>query len=425
MTKQNKLKNISSSLLGNVIEFYDFMIFAYSATYFSKLFFAGLSPYIGLMFVYTIQAFGYLSRPFGALLFGHIADKFGRQKSLIISIVLIGIATTAIGLLPTTEQIGIIAVILLAILRTIQGIALSGEEGSAVTYLCEIFSTNKKSLVSSFVIASVNIGILLGSGTCLLMDKIFSPSAMLDYGWRIPFLLALPLCIITYILRKESPESRDFLDAKNNNKILNIPAKELFTNYKTKLIGLTLTTGSFSILTCFYTIIFPNNLGFFAGIPRQELLFSIFWGLLIVGICTPIWGYFVDKIGYYKGMVISIIGGVIFATIGINFLFANNTYHLIICNISLVMTIILVSAPIFPLIVSTFPTEIRCSGVNFVFNTTIAFCFGLFPILATYILNRFSNYIYLNIVIIILLSLSVVGLRILSSNKNNLAPSSS
>ena len=411
-------RSLFAALIGNVIEFYDFMIYAFCAVYISKNFFEIYNPELALTFTYCIQGLGYLSRPLGALIFGHIGDRYGRQSALVYSIVISGISTFFIGILPANGSL--LPVILLILLRIIQGMSVSGEEGGAATYLSEIFSKDKKSLIGALILSSVFCGVLLGGLVVFILKLNLSYKYMQSFGWRIPFFLSLPLCFVAYFLRKGSIESQDFNRIKLNEKILMFPSYELFKKNKLKIFCLVLIVASFASITCFYTVLYPAILSNkFEPNSGSGLLFVIL-GLLFVIIITPLYSLYVDKVGYYKSMTLSLLLSAILLSISVKFINSNELYLMIIHNFCLVTSVSLISAPIFPILVSSFDTQIRCSGVSFVFNFTVAFISGVFPALSTYMSKgSFNNEVGVYIVLFFIF-ISILGIKILNFNNTSL-----
>ena len=180
---------IVASLIGTSLEWYDFFIYGTAAALvFNKIFFPSFEPLVGTLLAFTTYAVGFVSRPLGGFIFGHYGDRLGRKNVLVVTLLLMGIATFLIGLLPTYEGIGVWAPILLVALRFVQGLGLGGEWGGAVLMTLESGESHRRGLNASWPQVGVPIGLLLANGVLSLMGALTSDSAFLSWGWRVPFL---------------------------------------------------------------------------------------------------------------------------------------------------------------------------------------------------------------------------------------------
>ncbi|OZT19006.1 MFS transporter, partial [Serratia marcescens] len=187
----------SASAIGTAAEYYDFFAYGTAAVlFFGQLFFPSADPLISTLAAFATYAVGFLARPLGGIVFGHIGDKVGRKKALVITILIVGLGTFCIGLLPTYEQIGIWAPIALIFIRVLQGFGVGGEQAGAVLMTAEYAPPPRRGFYASWVQIGAPAGFLLPSGLFALLTAVLSPSQMLDWGWRIPFLLSLLLVLV-------------------------------------------------------------------------------------------------------------------------------------------------------------------------------------------------------------------------------------
>ncbi|WIA20646.1 hypothetical protein OEZ85_005024 [Tetradesmus obliquus] len=196
--------------LGTLLEWYDFFAYSQLNAYLTKVFFPAGDPAVTQLSFWGVYAVGFISRPVGALLFGHLGDTRGRRICLLVSVTMMAIPTVLIGCLPTFAQAGIAAPILLALLRAIQGLAMGGEFGCAMVYLHEIAPAKAKGLVGSIGFASAMVGCMLGVLIVVIVEAIFSPAQMLIFGWRLPFLLSIISASAAFALRMHMPEPEEF-----------------------------------------------------------------------------------------------------------------------------------------------------------------------------------------------------------------------
>src|SRR3954453_21844116 len=204
---------VLSSYLGSVIEYYDFLLYATaSAVVFNKIFFSNLDPLVGTVASFGTLATGYLARPLGGIVFGHFGHRLGRKKMLVLSMTLMGVGSTLIGLLPTYAQIGVWAPILLVLLRVVQGIAVGGEWGGAALMSAE-HATSRRGLWASFTNAGAPMGVVLSTLVLAISAAATGEQAFLAWGWRIPFVLSIVLLAVGLFVRARVAEPPVFTEA--------------------------------------------------------------------------------------------------------------------------------------------------------------------------------------------------------------------
>ena len=213
--KRSLARIVSASLVGTTVEWYDFFLYASAAALvFNKLFFPTADPLTGTLLAFTTYAIGFLARPIGGLVFGHYGDKVGRKKLLVVSLLMMGGATFAMGLLPTYATIGVAAPLLLTLLRLVQGFALGGEWGGAVLIVSEHGGANRRGFWASWPQCGAPGGNLLATAVLAILAAVQSDEAFLSWGWRIPFLLSAVLVVIGLWIRLAVAESPVFLAAQ-------------------------------------------------------------------------------------------------------------------------------------------------------------------------------------------------------------------
>lgn len=232
---------ITASSVGTLIEWYDFYIFGSLAVILSEQFFPKSNPTAGFLFTLGTFAAGFIVRPFGALVFGRLGDIVGRKYTFLVTLVLMGGSTFAIGLIPSYESIGIAAPLLVLFLRLAQGLALGGEYGGAATYVAEHSPDNKRGFYTSFIQTTATLGLFVSLGVILAVRESIGVEQFSDWGWRIPFLLSALLVGVSVFIRMRMQESPLFTKLKAEGKISKNPIKESFTkkeNLKLVLIAL-------------------------------------------------------------------------------------------------------------------------------------------------------------------------------------------
>lgn len=221
---------ITASSVGTLIEWYDFYIFGSLATILSEQFFPKSNPTVAILSTLAFFAAGFVVRPFGAIFFGRLGDLIGRKYTFLVTLILMGGSTFAIGLVPSYASIGLFAPLLVLIFRLIQGLALGGEYGGAATYVAEHAPIGKRGFYTSFIQTTATLGLFVSIGVILTVRSSVGIEAFADWGWRIPFILSAVLVIVSVLIRMRMEESPLFTKIKAEGKISKNPLKESFAN---------------------------------------------------------------------------------------------------------------------------------------------------------------------------------------------------
>jgi MFS family permease len=293
-------KVIFASSLGTVFEWYDFYLYGSLAAIIAKQFFAGTDPNTGFIFALLAFAAGFLVRPFGAIVFGRLGDMVGRKYTFLVTILIMGLSTFIVGLLPTYASIGIAAPIILVSLRILQGLALGGEYGGAATYVAEHAPDHKRGAFTSWIQTTATLGLFLSLMVILATRTAIGEEAFAEWGWRIPFLLSVFLLAISVWIRLSMSESPAFTKMKEEGKVSKAPLSEAFGQWKNlkvvilALVGLTAGQAVVWYTGQFYALFFMTQTLKVDG-PTANLLIA---ASLLIG--TPffvVFGTLSDKIG--------------------------------------------------------------------------------------------------------------------------------
>ncbi|MEB3691281.1 MAG: MFS transporter [Caldisphaeraceae archaeon] len=291
-------------MIGTIIEWYDIFIFSTGAIYIGKELFPSTNPVAAILGVLLVFALGFATRPIGAFVFGHWGDKRGRKYSLIYTLLISGISSGIVGLLPTYQQIGVATIIILVILRLILGFGLGGEWGGAVLLLVEN-SEKRRAFYSAFIQSTVGIGLLIGSAVFLGLSMTLPSSAMYAYGWRIPFLGSFVMVAVGLAIRLKVSETKLFEEIRKVGKVLPTPSTVMFKKYWKELTIGTILAGS--VGTVFYVgaILIPLVYKLNGAITSS----ASFLGLIIFAILDIIFvflsGYIADKVGRRPMLILS------------------------------------------------------------------------------------------------------------------------
>jgi MFS transporter, MHS family, shikimate and dehydroshikimate transport protein len=303
---------VASSVIGNTIEFYDFLVYGFAAAFvLGKLFFPTVSPLSALLASFATFGVGFLFRPLGGIFFGHLGDTLGRKTTLVITLLTMGFATVLIGVLPTYEQIGIAAPFLLVILRCIQGFALGGEWGGAVVMVVENAPRRFRGLLSALPQTGGYIAQFLGGGSFALLAYL-PDDQMMSWGWRLPFLASAILILIGFLIRSRLDETEAFKSARKKNEIGKaLPLVDTIrTAWRRVLLCMLLRfaeLGPFFLVSVFTVSYATTNL----GIEKQSILSVLMTSCAIAIPAHAFWGAMADKVGRRRMFIYSSIFGAI------------------------------------------------------------------------------------------------------------------
>lgn len=398
-----------SSMVGTTIEWYDFFIYgAAAALIFNKLFFPNLDPLTGVLAAFATYAVGFIGRPLGGLVFGHFGDKIGRKSMLLLTLMLMGIPTVLIGLLPTYESIGYWAAIGLVILRFIQGMAMGGEWGGAVLMAVEHAPEGKKGFWGSLPQASTGGGLMLAS-IALGLVSLLPEQALFSWGWRIPFLASIILLAVGWYIRIKVPESPDFEKVKQQAEEVKVPALQVFKQHPKQLISIIVARAAenawFYIASTFTLAYTTTQL----AIARQEILFATICGAAVIMVMTPLCGHLSDKVGQRNMFM---FGLCVLALYCYPFFSMLNTKDPVLVWTAIVLAIgvvfPLMYAPQAQLFARQFPAEIRYSGISISVQLAGVVGGGLAPLIATKLLSVGGGNPYL--IMLYIASMAVVAI---------------
>lgn len=387
--KPSLAKAVLAGSFGNMLEWFDYGLYGYFAVIISHEFFVSDDPIVGLLLSFLVFATGFLVRPIGGILIGSYADKHGRINALTVTILAMGICTMGMGLLPTYSQIGIVAPILLTVLRLLQGLSTGGEFGSSLTFLAEYGNKNNRVFLVSWQPFSVGCGLLLGSTAGLLITTLLPETALYAWGWRVPFICGIFIAIYGVYMRKNVPDSPAFLKMKEETKenCVHTPVKDLFLRYKKPIIAVIGLLAGASVT--YYALItyMPTYISQFMEASLSSAFVVNTAVLVIYLIVCPLIAKLVDRIGRIKSLVLGSLGFMLF-TYPIFYVLIRQTSApimiallgvLIVFQVSIAVTVPTVSAEIFP-------TKLRNCGIGFSYNLAAAVFGGLTPLAATAII---------------------------------------
>ncbi|WP_030743296.1 MFS transporter [Streptomyces sp. NRRL F-5135] len=390
---------VSASLIGTTIEWYDFFLYGSAAALvFNTLFFPTSDPLVGTLIAFVTYAIGFAARPLGGVVFGHFGDKIGRKKLLVISLLMMGGATFAMGLLPTYDSIGVGAPILLTVLRLIQGFALGGEWGGAVLIVSEHGGDKHRGFWASWPQAGAPGGNLLATGVLALLAAVQSEETFLSWGWRVPFLLSGVLVVIGLWIRVSVSESPVFLAAQAKAEADAArgikdkpPVVEVFRRSWREVLGAIGTRFgeniSYYILTSFLLVYVTSHL----ELPKSTALNAVLIGSAVHFVTIPAWGALSDRLGRKP---VTLIGSVGMAAWAFAFFALVDSESFAVITLSVTVGLLLHGAMYGPqaaFISEMFDTKVRYSGASMGSQLASIVAGALAPIIAVELLKDFGS----------------------------------
>ena len=389
--KRQLRRAVIASTVGTAIEWYDFFLYsALTSLVFVKLYFPNSEPLVGTLQAFSVYFVGFIARPIGAAIFGHYGDRIGRRKTLILTILLMGVATFLVGLVPSYESIGIWGAVLLTLLRFIQGIGVGGDWGGSVLLAMEWAKTNKhRGFITSWPQFGVPMGVFLANVAVLPFSSMDN-EAFLSWGWRIPFLLSGVLLAVGLYIRLGVLETPTFRRLQSDNKVARAPVMEVLRKHsKEVLLSALARTGQQTPFYIYTAFVFAY--GVTQGMSRNFLLTAVLCTALISLISLPTFGYLSDRFGrkkvYLLGMVLTAVYSFIY--------FAGLDSG--VAAISFVVIALSLPShdptygPQAALIAESFPPALRYSGASMGYQLASIFAGGPAPLVATYLMATYKS----------------------------------
>jgi MFS family permease len=415
---------ILASSAGTVIEWYDFYIYASLAVFFGSLFFPKADPTAGFLLSLATWGAGFVVRPFGAIVFGRIGDLVGRKYAFIVTLSVMGIATTLTGLVPTYASIGVLAPILLVLFRLIQGLALGGEYGGAATYIAEHAPDARRGYYTAWIQTTATVGLMLALLVVLGSRLWFGDVAFRAWGWRVPFLVSSLLLIVAMYIRLRLQEAPLFARLKEQGKSSKAPLREL--NWKMILLALIGATSGQAVVWYtgqFYVLLFLQTQVF----PRTDFVSPSVVVAIALALATPlflVFGALSDRIGR-KPVIMAglLLAAVTYIPIYHGLKTSGGNWAVLIPLVFIqVVYVTLVYAPIAAFLVEYFPARIRYTSMSVPYHMGNGWFGGLTPVIAASISVATHN-IYAGLywpIGIALLSFVVGGLFLPETNKTRI-----
>src|SRR5215468_2744582 len=382
---------VIAGVVGNALEWYDFAVYGYFVSTISKLFFPSSDPLASTLATYAVFGVGFVMRPVGSILFGIYGDRHGRRKALSAVIFLMAISTLAIGLLPTYDQVGVLAPILLVVARLVQGLSAGGEWGGSTAYIVEYAPEGRRGFIGSWQQVSVGGGFLLGSLSGTVLSFALSAEALTTWGWRVPFLLGIVVGGVGAYLRWRLPDTPKYVEIEEHHDVAHSPFKEAIQKYPRETLtafGITLHNTAAYYISLLYMTSYFITVGKLPQ-PTAQLIGTICLAIFVILI--PFTGRLSDRVGRRPLLMASCIGYAILSYPLFILGSSGSAPLAFVAQFVMIFFQSLYAGPCPAAYAELFPTRVRYTALSIGYNIAVAIFGGFAPFIATWLIRETGN----------------------------------
>lgn len=403
------------SMAGTTIEYYDFLVYGLAAALvFPALFFPESDPIVGTIAAFSTFTVGFVARLVGGAVFGHIGDKIGRKRALVIALVLMGAATTLIGLLPTYATIGVAAPVILVALRFLQGLALGGQWSGAVLIATESAPPNRRGFYGSFAMAGIGASLIIANGVFLVLFALISPEQFAAWGWRVPFLLSVVLIGIAFFMQSRLEETVAFQRVKEASAEARMPLVEVLTTYPKQVVlagGTILATGVVFYIYAAYVVSYATTV---TGISRSAMLLGVILAGAIMAAALLAFSALSDRVGRRK---VCMMGAALSGVWAFPVFWLIDTGSVTLTWIAVALGLFFL-APLYgpqgALLSEMFGTRVRYSGASVGYQLGSVLGSGLAPVVAAALFAATGTSLSISVYVAAMCAISFVSLFLVS-----------
>lgn len=368
--------------VGTLIEYYDFSVYAFLAVTIGPLFFPSGEPAVSVLVALAVFGSGYVMRPIGGWFFGRLGDRRGRRSALVVTVVAMGICCGLLGLLPTYASIGIAAPILLVLLRLAQGFSAGGEIGGAATYVAESAPTKRRGFYGSVTALGSTLGFATSAAVVGLVSTLTTAEQMTSWGWRIPFLISLPLALLCLWVRVRLEDTDEFAEMANKREIVRSPLRQVIKERPgsvARVVGIAIAMNGSGYIGLTYFNVYLIDLGF----DKQDVYWTSAIGIALACATFPLAGALADRFGRRPVLLTAYIGYLVIAWPAFAILGATSSIVVVALVYIVYMSFNgLAQVPAFPQFTELFPRRMRYTGVALGFNIGTIIAGGSAPYIA-------------------------------------------
>ncbi|WP_433503666.1 MFS transporter [Pseudonocardia halophobica] len=407
-TTRSAWQVVGASTVGTSVEYYDFFIYGTAAALvFPHVFFPEMTPVLGALSAFLTFGAGYLARPLGGIVIGHFGDTVGRKRMLVLTVLLMGGATLAIGLLPGYAQIGVAAPILLLVLRLVQGFAFGGEYGGAIIMAFEFAPEGRRGLFASLPHTGQSVGVLLGSAAFALVGGL-PEEQLLTWGWRVPFLASIVLVAVGLVIRLKVTETPSFRAARRDNAIVRSPFVSLLRHHRREVL---LVAGTFtgfsaaSILAITYMVGYARTAG---GVPAGTVLTAVTIATAVQLVTTPLSGWLSDRFGRVLLLCIGAAGTATAVSLMFAAVASGRTGLVVLAYVLGWGVFFAAGVGVLPALFSdAFDTSVRFSGMGLGYQLATVLGSAISPTVATLLLGATGTSISVSVYVMAILAIAL------------------
>jgi MHS family proline/betaine transporter-like MFS transporter len=375
---------VTAGVIGNVLEWYDFAVYGYFAATLGALFFPATDPASQTLAAFATYAVGFLMRPVGAALFGHIGDRYGRARALVISIALMAIPTVLMGLLPTYASIGIAAPLLMVVLRMAQGLAVGGEFTSSMVFIAENSPQRRRGFFTSFSMFGATAGTLLGSVVGATLVSALSAEALASWGWRAAFASGIVVAVVGVAIR------RGVLD-KPSGPTEKAPLKRAFREHRSEVLRIGVLNSGTAVIYYTLFVYAATWVPQVTSVPRATALYVTSLSMVTFLIVLPLVAALSDKIGRKRLLVAGLVSCLLLAYPLVRLMHGGDPLLLAVGQLGFAALLACAMAPIPATMCETFPRGVRVSAVSVGYGLAYALFGGTAPLVAGWLIKRTGN----------------------------------
>jgi MFS transporter, MHS family, proline/betaine transporter len=359
------------------------------ATVLAATFFPGTDELTRLLAAFAIFGIAFLARPVGALLFASYGDRYGRQRALVAGIVLMALVTAGIGLIPGYASIGWVAPVLLLVLRAGQGAAVGGEQSGSAAFVVEYAPTHRRGWYGGWQFATVGLGLGAGLAAGAVLSSTLSASALQSWGWRLPFLMALPLGLVGLYIRLRLEETPEFLLVQRDGRVSTTPVSEtLRTSTRQVIVGFGVVA-TVSLTFNLFFVFLPNFVASTGRVPLSRALAGALIGLLLGSILAPLFGRLTDRVGRRPVVVAGVLALTLLTAPAFSLVLRGSTAQVVLGYSAIGLALGTLGLSTF--LAELFPTRLRYSGLSLTYGLASTVFGGSTPLLGTFLVQRTGN----------------------------------